>query len=138
MSNASRIRRPVILATLACALLGAPTGGGVAAAQPNDDARCRIQLGAGLGFVPCYHDRHKSTPTRSDDSPPLTVARAQERYYSTYGEPEPLTLPQSPAPGDDTPWLPIALALAVAVLLTTTATQVRRLRLRGRAARATT
>ena len=65
-----------------------------------------------------------------------SAAQAQERYYSSYGEPEPLTLPQSPAPTDDTPWLPIALAIAVALTVAAASTtQLRRLRIRRRAAR---
>jgi hypothetical protein len=68
------------------------------------------------------------------------AARAQERYYSSYGEREPLTLPQSPSPSDDTPWLPIALSIAIAlVIVTASATHLRRLRIRRRrAARAAT
>jgi hypothetical protein len=68
------------------------------------------------------------------------AARAQERYYSSYGEPEPLTLPRSPSPSDDTPWLPIALSIAVTlVMVTAGVTHLRRLRIRRRrAARVTT
>ena len=70
----------------------------------------------------------------------VTAALAQERYYSSYGEPEPLAVPQSPSPSDDTPWLPIALSIGAALaILAATATQFRRLHLRRRrAARAAT
>jgi hypothetical protein len=139
MFNASRLRRSAILGALACALLAASTG--AAAAQPNDDAPCRVQLGAGLPFVPCSHDgsRHKSTLARSDDSPGLTAAQAQERYYSTYGEPEPITAPLAPAPTNGTPWLTIALAATLALATASIAAiHRRRLRLRRRVARATT
>ena len=68
-----------------------------------------------------------------------TSALAQERYYSSYGEPEPLTLPRPSAPSDETPWLPIALSIALALaVVAASATQLRRLRVRRRAARATT
>jgi hypothetical protein len=68
------------------------------------------------------------------------AARAQERYYSSYGEPEPLTLPQSPAPSDDTPWLPIALSIvAAAAIVAASTAQLRRLLIRRRhTARVTT
>jgi hypothetical protein len=59
-------------------------------------------------------DRNTARPDTAG-SPNLTTAAdralAQERYYMSYGEPEPLTLPQSPVPSDDTPWLPIALSI---------------------------
>ena len=111
------------------------------AAAPNDDENCRVQLGAGLRFVPRHHEpdpQHKSTLTLSADSPRLTPAQAQERYYSSYGEPEPITAPLAPAPPDDTPWLTIALAATVALAAASIAAiHRRRLRLRRRVARAT-
>jgi hypothetical protein len=67
------------------------------------------------------------------------AALAQERYYSSYGEPKPLTIAQSPEPSDDTPWLAIALSVAVALaIVAASATLARRLRIRRRAARVTT
>jgi len=63
------------------------------------------------------------------------AAHAQARYYSSYGEPEPLTLPQSPSAPDETPWLPIAVSIALAlVVVLAGATRVRRLRVRRRRA----
>jgi len=68
-----------------------------------------------------------------------SAAEAQERYYSSYGAPEPLTVAQSPEPSDDTPWLPIALSAAVALAIVAASTTLaRRLRIRRRAARVTT
>ena len=65
----------------------------------------------------------------------IQSARAQARYYSSYGEPTPLVAPQPPAPSDDTPWLPIALAGAAALAIAAaSATQLRRLRMRRRRA----
>ena len=79
-----------------------------------------------------------STPETADAGTP--ALRAQERYYSSFGEPEPLIVPRSPAPSDDTPWLPIALSVAAALAIAAAgATQLRRLRIRRRrAARSTT
>jgi len=59
------------------------------------------------------------------------AAKAQERYYSSYGEPE--TSTQPPSSSDDTPWLPIAIAITLAVI-TASATHLRRLRVRRRRA----
>ena len=68
-----------------------------------------------------------------------SAAKAQERYYSSYGTPEPLTVAQSPEPSDDTPWLPIAISVAFALtVVAASATLTRRLRVRRRAARVTT
>jgi hypothetical protein len=62
------------------------------------------------------------------------AALAQERYYSSYGEPDPLTVAQSPEPPDDTPWLPTALSVTVALaMVAASATLARRLRTRRRA-----
>ena len=67
------------------------------------------------------------------------AAQAQERYYSSYGDPEPLTGARSPQPSDDTPWLPIALSVTVGLaIVAASATLARRLRIRRRAARVTT
>lgn len=61
------------------------------------------------------------------------AARAQERYYSSFGEPEPLT--QSPSPSDYPPLLAIALSIAITlVIVTACATHLRRLRVRRRRA----
>ncbi len=141
MFDASRFRRSAILSALACALLAATTTA-VAAAQTNDHMHCRVQLGAGLPFVPCPHDpgpQHESTLTSSDDSPQLTAAQAQERYYSSYGEPQPITATLAPAPTHHTPWPTITLAAAVALAAASIAAiHRRRLRLRRLVARATT
>jgi hypothetical protein len=65
--------------------------------------------------------------------------QAQERYYSTYGEAEPIAAPVAPAPGNGTPWLMIAFAATVALVAASIAVIIRRrLRLRRRVARATT
>jgi hypothetical protein len=67
-----------------------------------------------------------------------SAAEAQERYYSSYGEPEPPTVAQSSEPSDNTRWLPIALSLAVTLaIVAASATLTRRLRIRRRATRIT-
>jgi hypothetical protein len=47
----------------------------------------------------------------------LRAAKAQERYYASYGTPRPLHAVPSPEPSDGTPWLPITLAVAGAVAI---------------------
>jgi hypothetical protein len=118
VSITHRLRRSAALGALLCAAL-VPATAGVASAAPD----------------PLAQERYYSSYGTPDSSPAL----AQERYLSSYGEPEPLTLPQAPAPTDDTPWLPIALSITTAlVIVAASATQLRRLRLRRRhAARST-
>jgi hypothetical protein len=68
-----------------------------------------------------------------------SAAKAQERYYSSYGASDPLTVAPSPEPSDDAQWLPIALLVSVALaILAASATLARRLRVRRRTARVTT
>jgi hypothetical protein len=68
-----------------------------------------------------------------------SAAEAQERYYSSFGEAEPRTVAPSPKPSDPTPWLPIALSVAVALAVVATgATRARRLHVRRRHTRVTT
>jgi hypothetical protein len=149
-----RVTRTAALA-LALAALAAPT----AAAQQQDlrspdardtaraaptaaqqrDLRSPDARDAGTS-APLAHpqplkDYGKNAATGDHVTPDSSPALAQERYFSSYGEPEPLTQPQSPAPSDDTPWLPIALAITGAlVIVAASATQLRRLRLRRRRA----
>jgi hypothetical protein len=63
------------------------------------------------------------------------AALAQERYYTSYGDPAPLIASQPPAPSDDTPWRLIARSSAAALAIAAaTASQLRRLRIRRRRA----
>jgi len=65
-----------------------------------------------------------------------SAAEAQERYYSSYGEPNSLTVAQAPEPSDDMPPLPIGLSVAAALAgVAASAILARRLRIRRRAAR---
>ncbi len=102
-------RRSTSICMLACvALMATFTAAAVAAPTPQD------------GY---YH---------AFESPP---AETQEAYYSSYGTPDPLSAPQSPAPSDDTPWLAIAASIAGAILIVAaSASQVRRVRIRRRRA----
>jgi hypothetical protein len=116
VSITRRLRRPAQLFAIACALLVPATAGtAFAAADPR------------------AQERYYSSYRAADSSP----AHAQERYYSSYGEREPLSLPQSPAPSNETPWTPIALSIAAALaIVAVSATQLRRGRTRrARAAR---
>ena len=100
-------RRSTSICTLVCvALMAAFTAAAVAAPAPED------------GYY------------RSFDVSP---AEAQADYYSSYGAPDPLSAPQSPAPSDDTPWLAIAASIAGAILIAAAgASQVHRVRIRRR------
>ena len=96
-----------------------------------------------------YYSSYDDTGTIDDGTSAArsAAALAQERYYSSYddaetigayAEPEPLTVAQSPAPSDDTPWLPLALSAVALAIVAASATQVRRLRLRRRVTRVAT
>ena len=114
------IRRAAVVSAVVCASLTLGLSG-VALAGPIERALAQEQSYMGGG------------------KPDSSAAIAQERYYSSYGEPEPLTLPQPADPPDHTPWLAIGLSLAAAVAtIALSATQLRRLRHRRRTARATT
>jgi hypothetical protein len=60
---------------------------------------------------------------------------AQEQYYSSYGDPKPVTAPQSQSPSRETPWTAIALSIAGALaIVAVSATQLQRIRVRRRRA----
>jgi hypothetical protein len=122
MSVAHRLKRSVALCGLVCAALMATTAGAaVAASDPRPGLYAQ--------------ERAYSSYEPADTSPAI----AQERYLGSYGEPQPLSPPQSPLPSDDTPWLPIALSIAgTLVIVAASATQLRRLRVRRRRAAGST
>ena len=62
-------------------------------------------------------DYSKNAATGDKVTSVVDAALAQERYYSSYGAPEPLAPPRSPVASDDTPWLPIALSIAVTLAI---------------------
>jgi hypothetical protein len=120
-------RRPHIVTVLVAAL--AFTMCGPAAARPID-LRTDAQTSSLAG-----------TTSRQDLRSPDTIDAATrpevalEKYYSSYGDPEPLPVAQAPAsaPSDEEPWLPIALAVAVAfTVVAASVTHLRRLRIRRR------
>ena len=114
MSTNQRLRRRAVLLAIACAAL-VPGGAAFAAAEP-----------------PAQEQYYSSYAT-----PDETRALAREAYYSSFGEPQSPAMPQSQAPADGEPWLPISLAIAgTLVVVAATAAQARRLRFRRRAARA--
>jgi hypothetical protein len=114
VSITHRLRRPAQLGAIACALLVPATSATALPADPRAQER--------------YYSSYE-TPDASRG--PV----AQERYYSSYGEPEPLSPQQSPAPSNETPWLPIALSITGALAIAAvSATQARRVRIRRRAA----
>jgi hypothetical protein len=112
------------------------------AATPSDRNAARPET---AGNPKVSADAADSAPARDYSKNAATgdydtaAALAQERYYSSYGAPEPLAPPRSPVASDDTPWLPIALSIAVTLAFVAAgAAHLCRLRIRrGRAARAT-
>jgi hypothetical protein len=107
-------RHPAQVCAIACALL-APAATASAAADPLAQER-----------------QYMSQPGAGPSQEPVP----QEQYYSSYGEPEPLSAP--PAPANETPWLPIAISAALAMALAAVgASRFRRVRVRRRAARIT-
>jgi len=117
-------RRTVICA-LVCALLASALIS-VASAGASELTRA-----AGVRAQQRYYE---SSGKSAAPDPGKFAAEAQERYYSSYGEPQPLPVAQSPEPSDDSPWLPIALSVAVALAVIATGTAAAR-RLRRRPTR---
>jgi hypothetical protein len=76
-------------------------------------------------------NRVRAGAARPKTSSDVTAALAQGRYYSSYGEPEPIRGPAAPAPANGIPWLTIALAATIALVAASIAAILRRrLRLR--------
>jgi hypothetical protein len=114
-------RRTVICAVV-CALLASALSS-VAPAGANE----RTRIAGALAQQRYYASFGKSGAI----DPGRFAAEAQGRYYASYGDPQPLAVPRSPEPSDDTPWLPITLAAAVAiVVIAAGSTAARRLVLR--------
>jgi hypothetical protein len=146
--TAHSIRRPTIVTALAVALLGVPLSG-PAAARPADGPQTSSLAGTTSGarqdlrspdaidasrrikIALAMERYYQGAPGASEDA-----AHATERYYQSYGEPEPLVA-KAPAPApadDDAPLLPIALAAAALAVVAASVTHVRRLRIRRRRA----
>jgi hypothetical protein len=108
----SHLRRSAQLLAIACALL-VPAATANAAADP-----LRAPERYYMSFAPAEEPRG-----------PV----AQEQYYSSYGDPKPLSAPQSPPPSNDTPWIALTLSIAGALaIVAVSATQLRRIRVRRR------
>jgi hypothetical protein len=132
--SARRIHRPTIVSVVACALLASALSGAAAAQPPTTGGDLR-GVGARDVARPSAPAFAPALDLNNPDRRAVEIALAQERYYSSYGDPEPLTVPQSPASSADTPWLPIAFAIAATLAITAaSATRLRRLRTRRRRA----
>lgn len=131
---------PRTIATIATALAAVVIAAPVALARPIDDpARYRVDAATTTATKQDLRSPDARDAARPKTPADVTAALAQERYYSSYGDPEPLSLPQPTAPYDETPWLPIAAFIAIALaIVAATATQLRRVRIRRRAARVAT
>ena len=68
-------------------------------------------------------------PAAASATPDVSSSLAQERYYSSYGEPEPAATPAPAVPADDdAPWKVLAIvsgALVLALLAAEVATLAR-------------
>jgi hypothetical protein len=118
------LHRMTIVTALAIALLTSAMGG-PAAASPTD-LRTGMQTSSLAGTT----SQNLRSPDAADAARREQIALAQERYYSTYGEPEPLPTAEPPAPVDDPePWLPIAVvSAAMLTVVAASVTLVRRRR----------
>jgi hypothetical protein len=70
---------------------------------------CAAPTPATLRSSPRAGMRRPPPDTATTDADRI-AALSWERIAAAYGEPEPLTAPQPPAPSDDPPWLAIALS----------------------------
>jgi hypothetical protein len=112
--------------TIICAIVCALLAPGLTGVAPAG-ANERTQAAQALAQERYYSSYGQPGTTDAGTS----AAEAQERYYSSYGKPEPLTVAHSPEPSDDTPWPAIALSAALALaVVAASATLARRLRIR--------
>jgi hypothetical protein len=134
MVTAPRILRIAI----ACALLATAMSTAASARPLQDlrspDARDAAQTSSLAGTI--SHTRQDlRSPDSRDAARAEEIALAQERYDASYREPEPPVVAQSPAPSDDSPWLPVALFVAAAfAVIAASAVGVGRVRIRRRRA----
>jgi hypothetical protein len=110
---------PTIAAALAALAIAAPA----ASATPTDPRQ--LDMHASTVHKPAAPQQDLRSPDAQDAARPtppadITAALAQERYYSSYGEPEPITPPAS-APtadtGDGIAPLPFMLGLVGALIV---------------------
>jgi hypothetical protein len=106
-----------ILVCAALAVLVAVPG---ASAQPKD-AQCRVQIPSGLLVrVPCppgAASQHESPLNSSAKSSRLHAARAQQRYYTSYGNRTQMIRPSVPAADGGIDWTAIGIAIGATCLL---------------------
>jgi hypothetical protein len=123
-----RTIRVVVTGALAALAIACPT-----ASARQTDAPVHASGGIVTSSAPTQDLRSPDARDAARHKIPAGViaARAQGRYYSSYGEPEPIMAPAAPAPANGTPWLTIALVATVALAATSIAAILRRrLRLR--------
>ena len=104
---------------LVCAALAMIVAAPGASARPND-GHCRVQIPSGLLVaVPCPPGapQHKSTVTSPAENSRLNAARAQQRYYTSYGNPAPMSPPSVAADDGGVDWAAIGIAIAGTCLL---------------------
>jgi len=127
--------RPLVVTALACAMAAAVTSG-PAAARELRDAAPTSSLAGTTSTTPEQDPRAgDDAPSARDDASEAArlekIALAQERYYSSYGEPEPLPVAEAPAPApvdEPQPWLPISIAIAAALTIAAASVMVLRRR----------
>ena len=129
--------RPLVVTALACAMAAAVTSG-PAAARELRDAAPTSSLAGTTSTTPEQDQRAgdgapAAAPSARHDASEAArlekIALAQERYYSSYGEPEPLPVAEAPAPVDEPqPWLPISIAIAAALTIAAASVMVLRRR----------
>ena len=121
------IQTSLISLGIALSMLAVATG--PASARPADP-----QAAADQGALAQRHDNAPTSslagttsaqqdlrsPDARDAATPAIIARAkaQEQYYTSYGQPQPIQAPGTQvSPESDVDWLPIAFAVAAALLL---------------------
>jgi hypothetical protein len=134
VSTARRIRRLAIASGLALALTGSALSAAAVAMpdRPNPPDQSPV-------VAPRTFERPGSLMPVDDAARErrLAVARAQERYYSSYGQPGRASISQATVATDsqDASWLLIALSVLAGIgVAAASATQLRRLRIRRRRA----
>ena len=91
---------------------------GTAVAIPAQDLRgadARTSSLAGTTSAPAQDLRGADSRQQPEFPTAHEIATAQERYYGSYGNPEPIARPAAPAASTGVDWVPIALVVAAAM-----------------------